>query len=219
MSNDTGIAVSAPAQLRLLLEVHASVLRLENISDSDLHLDFREPLTPTELPAFTWLSIVYLCSKQRSWQPAHDERDKLPLPVWQWIEELAYLSAQQGNEDAALNVFAELRNVCLTWIAPVGLRRAASIWKAVFQRHYYDVNESVSDERLRNTWFVVRGPAVKDFQYKDEVRLELDPILLIPGTDDWHAKLPTFSPIPTIAAGLQTRGSYLSNETRRECVV
>ncbi|KAI8817626.1 uncharacterized protein EV422DRAFT_209710 [Fimicolochytrium jonesii] len=190
MSNDggssvtAGVVVSSPAQLRLLLETHASVLALANVSDSELHLDFRQPLTPTELPAFTWLSIIYLCSKQRSWQPAHEERHKLPPPVWQWVEELAFLDAPQTKDiaDVALSVFAELRNVCLSWIAPVGLRRAASIWNAAFTLG--DEKFRMSDELLRTAWFTIRGPALGDFRYKDEVRLELDPELIpVPSSD------------------------------------
>ncbi|KAJ3166988.1 hypothetical protein HDU87_001896 [Geranomyces variabilis] len=186
MSNDggssvtAGVAVSSSAQrLRLLLETHASVLALANVSDSDLHLDFRQPLTPTELPAFTWLSIIYLCSKQRSWQPAHEQRAKFPPPVWQWVEELAILDAPQtkDHEDAALSVFAELRNVCLSWIAPVGLRRAASVWNAALTHQNYE-KFPMSDDLLRTAWLTIRGPAPGDFQYKDEVRLELDPELI-----------------------------------------
>ncbi|KAJ3166070.1 hypothetical protein HDU88_003615 [Geranomyces variabilis] len=186
MSNDGNVAsvtasivVSAPAQLHLLLEAHASALRFENISDSDLHLDFRQPLTTSELPAFTWLSIIYLCSKQCSWQPALEERNKLPPPVWHWIEELVYLSAPRSKdiEDVALKVFAELRSVCLSWIAPVGLRRAASIWNLISRPDFRDVLKD-KDEQLRNVWFQVRGPEWGDFRYEDEVRLELDPELI-----------------------------------------
>ncbi|KAJ3159201.1 hypothetical protein HDU88_000629 [Geranomyces variabilis] len=167
---------SAAADLVRLLQAHAAVLALDHPT-ANLRANFRAPLSPQELPAFSWVSIVYLCTKRRSWSVANEERHRLPAPVWDWIQELD----APNNIESAINssaLFADLRTVCLRWIAPVGLRRAASIWDAIF-RGYHDrkFENEMTDEQLRSTPVIVHGPAANSFEYPEEVHLELDPLI------------------------------------------
>ncbi|KAI8586003.1 hypothetical protein BDZ88DRAFT_484144 [Geranomyces variabilis] len=161
--------VRAAADLVRLLHAHAAVLALDH-PNANLRANFRAPLSPQKIPAFSWVSIVYLCTKRRSWSVAKEERHRLPAPVWDWIQELD----APNNIESAINasaLFADLQTVC-------GLRRAASIWNAIF-RGYHDrkFENEMTDEQLRNTPVIVHGPAANSFEYPEEVHLELDPLI------------------------------------------
>ncbi|KAJ3132810.1 hypothetical protein HDU90_006700 [Geranomyces variabilis] len=109
-------------QLEHLLEKDAATLALNN---ANLNVSFKDPMTAEELPAFTWLSILYACTKSRSIDAAKAKQSRFPPAVWEWMQGLV---AQLKSDSEARAVFAGLRGVCVRWIGRVGLRRAFSLW-------------------------------------------------------------------------------------------
>ncbi|KAJ3151846.1 hypothetical protein HDU86_005978 [Geranomyces michiganensis] len=167
-------------QLEQLLETHAAALSLDS---ANVHLSYNDPITPEELPAFTWLAILFSCSKERCLDPAKGHEGRFPSPVWDWLNALASELEPSDSAARARAVFAELRTVSVSWIGRVGLRRALSLWdlfcwdwdgdEAFFKQ---TVLRSMSDVDTRR-WLLdtvhICGPSPDSFPYPEEVRLDI----------------------------------------------
>ncbi|KAJ3165186.1 hypothetical protein HDU88_004267 [Geranomyces variabilis] len=162
-------------QLEHLLEKDAATLTLNN---ADLNVSFKDPMTAEELPAFTWLSILYACTKLHSIDAAKAKQSRFPPAVWEWMQGFV---AQLKSDSEARAVFAGLRSVCVRWIGRVGLRRAFSLWDYLcWEGDQYDFEKvalrNMSDADAKR-WLLdtvnIYGPPQDSFPYPEEVRMEI----------------------------------------------
>ncbi|KAJ3147893.1 hypothetical protein HDU86_007631 [Geranomyces michiganensis] len=162
-----------------LLAQHASTLTIVG-PNADMHLSYRDPIADYEISAFTWVSIIYCCAKQRNWTQALAQRHQLPLEVFKWLEKMAALWAFNGGRAAGLNFSAELRTVCLQHLAQVGFKRALSMYDLYF--NFPNVSPASGSARTFGisklcAWFfqtvTVAGPPPNSFPYYDDVRVKI----------------------------------------------
>ncbi|KAJ3144281.1 hypothetical protein HDU89_008608 [Geranomyces variabilis] len=178
MSEAAAFVEAKRLQLEQLLETHAAALSLDN---ANVHLSYNDPITPDELPAFTWLSILYACTKERCLDPARGLEGQFPSAVWDWVEALATELEPSDSDARARAVFAELRTVCVSWIGRVGLRRALSIWdlfcwegdEAFFKQTGLRNMSELDTRRWLFDTVQIYGPNPDSFPYPEEVRLEI----------------------------------------------
>ncbi|KAJ3131717.1 hypothetical protein HDU90_008099 [Geranomyces variabilis] len=178
MSDAAAFVEAKRLQLEQLLETHAAALSLDN---ANVHLSYNDPITPDELPAFTWLSILYACTKERCLDPVRGLEGRFPSAVWDWVKALATELEPSSSDARARAVFAELRTVCVSWIGRVGLRRALSIWdlfcwngdEAFFKQTGLRNMSELDTRRWLLDTVQIYGPNPDSFPYPEEVRLEI----------------------------------------------